>query len=741
MIISEHETQSADLIRLIQHVALNESGWWDQAIERLTLACAYLLGPSTQSTLCAKVTEVSGVQVNSQRLISAIERLFESGSIVIFDDKIQVTEETKLSLAHHKRETLAAEDQAYQRFIDLAQEHGLQDQIDKLWPVFETEFVLPIIRHIGAHIYGKISSNLSTSNVGIDSQINQFYARYGDEVRDLFASFMDPTDDSVRGFILRRLNARYVLDAAALPSDALDRIAELNTTPSRIDIFLDTNVLFYILGLDRNPNDDTALELLELTRQLKSRINLKLYVLPITVAEAKRVLHRVISDLEFFRGQSNLAEAARQVTQGNQGFTARFLEAQRTNVNLTAQEFFGPYESGLLTILREKSIELFNTDQVEALQADQQVIDDTHNETNQQRQYRVRGEKSHKVILHDMVLWHFVNRSRRSVASSSLLEISSWIVTMDYTGLLRFDKHKLQNKIDDLPICLDPASLIHMFQFWIPSSSELDEALVGSLRQPLLFLNFNTKSEQITIKILEQLSRYIDIEDLAPSTVVGILTNKALQGRISGSSSDLTEEPTSTLDLPIIIQGLDDKIKDTESQIQKEHSNYENERCLRDSAEKALSTEKESRLRSEKEKEKLASSLQKAELRLVSLEEVNKQNVQHIQKQNQIIAHKSENSRVILGVSLTSFISITVLFGIRIISSQWISNNVATWVLSLLFAMLLFLVGLEITTTGTRFANHPLFRWISKRRWWNYTITALLSIGGPFVTDWIRDII
>ena len=103
------ETQSADLLRLVQHVALNESGWWDRAIERLTLACAYLLGPSTRSTLCNKVTESSGVQVNSQRLLLTIERLIKSGSLVYFDDKIRVSEEMRISLSRHEAETLNAE--------------------------------------------------------------------------------------------------------------------------------------------------------------------------------------------------------------------------------------------------------------------------------------------------------------------------------------------------------------------------------------------------------------------------------------------------------------------------------------------------------------------------------------------------------------------------------------------------------------------------------------------------------
>jgi len=739
--MSASETQSADLIRLVQHVALNESGWWDRAIERLTLACAYLLGPSTRNTLCAKVTGSSGVQVNSQRLLSTIERLIKLGSLVCFDGKIRVSEEMRISLSSHEAETLNAEERAYHRFEYLTYEHDLGDQIDELWPVLETEIILPIIRHIGANIYGKLSSNSSIDGTRIDSQINEFYERYGNKVKELFADYMDPADNNVRGFILRRLNAQYILDAAALPSDSLDRIAKLNTVPSRVNIFLDTNVLFNVLGLHSNPNDDTASELLELAHQLKSRVNLQLYVLPITIDESKRVLRGVISSLKNFRGQSNLAEAASQLTP--QGFVARYLEeVQKSSTALTAQDFFGPYESDLLTILRSKSIELYNTD-LDALRLDQKVIDDIHNQTDWQKLHRARGVKPYEANLHDMVIWHFIDRLRGEYLSP--LEASSWIVTLDYVGLLSFDKYKQQNKRDGLSICLDPASLIHMFQFWIPSSSKLDEALVGSIRQPLLFLNFDTESEQITIKILEQLSRFIDAEDLTPNTVKEILINSALRKRISRSNLDQAEiDISATLDLPLVIREFNKKIEQTTHEIEQTthekeqiYSNYKAEYSLRDKAEKALSSEKKSRLHAEEEREHMASRLEKMESRISDLEKVNNKLNQDILNQTS----RNEAYRVFIGTLITVFTSIVASFIVWAVIKELMSNDYVGIAGAVLCTLFVSIKGVEITVKGTRFADRIFFRWIAKRRWWTYTITTILSVGASLIADWIRDLI
>lgn len=712
MIMSENESQSVDLVRLVQHVALNESGWWNHAIERLILACAYLIGPSTKHTLCTKVTESSGVQINSQRLLSAVDKLIESGSLIKFNDKIRVAEEINISLESHEKETLAAEKRAYERFRELAYEYGLEDKIDQLWSVLETEILLPMIRHIGAHIYGLVSSEYSTTNPEIGLQINKLCEHYGAKTRELFIDFIDPTDTNVRSFILRRLNAQYILDAAALPSHALDRIGELNTIPSRINIFLDTNVIFNVLDLDYNPNDDTAFKLPELTHQLKGRINLQLYVLPITIEETRRVLRSVMSSLEHFPGQSNFAEAAHQVT--SQGIVARYYEkARRSPSGLTAQNFFGPYESDLLTILRGKSIELYNKN-LEELRMDQQVIDDTLEQVNLQKSHANREEKPYKTNLHDMVLWHFASRLRGTV-NTSPLEISNWIVTLDYRGLLSFDRQKRINN-DSLPLCLDPASLIHMFQFWIPSYSELDEALVNSLRYPLLFLNFNTESKQVTIKILEKLSRYIGAEDLAPDTVKEILANSALRERLSEPNSDTMEE-TETLLLPTIIQELNDKLQRIESKIAEKNSDLEEERSLRLTAENNLVDEKEI---SAKNLQRKSASIKELESRIIDLEKINQDHKQHIEDiefQNLDIKRNSDNFRLIIGIFITVLASVIIPFAIWVITRLWFANDSASLFLALLCAFLLILTGLDITGRDTRFANRPFFKRITRGRW------------------------
>ena len=503
-------------------------------MERLVLACAYTVGPTSRGHLCDAARTSTGVDITSERLTEIVECLLQAGSLIEHQESILVSEVIREELHAYEEKTMASEERVRIKFNQAAQDHGLADRRDELWPVLETEVILPTTRYLGARLYELLASGESVSHLDMSSQIQGIDDRYGDRIRDFFYGFIDPTDHDIRAFVLRRLNAQYAADATALPAAALDRLAKQRSVPSRVRLMVDTNFLFSILGLHDNPGNEEANKLLELVDEVRSRVKLQLYVLPITFDETRNVLSDVAVRLTDFRGQPNLAEAAKRTN--SLGLAQRYLEAaSQSPTNLSAADFFAPYESDLLTVLRSKSVELYNTS-LDELRMDQDVIDDVFELSERQRDHRRRGEKSYESNLHDMVLWHFARRER-SPSLTSPLEADIWVVTLDY-GLLSFERRKLRSEMGQPVICLEPASIIQLFQFWVPSSTQLDEALVGSIRQPLLFLNFGMESEQVTLRILGQLSRFDGAGDLSPDVALEILTNEALRQRISSSAQN-----------------------------------------------------------------------------------------------------------------------------------------------------------------------------------------------------------
>lgn len=201
-----------------------------------------------------------------------------------------------------------------------------------------------------------------------------------------------------------------------------------------------------------------------------------------------------------------------------------------------------------------------------------------------------------------MVLWHFVKDQRPTYVESPL-EAKYWIVTIDYR-FLGFDAYK-RGEGEQVPICIHPAALAQMLQFWVPRSEVLDEALLTSLRLPLFFSEFDPEAEKITITILQALSRFQNVEDLPSETVAKILLNESLRSRIRTAPEEeqqiqlikdalIDEQARITRELERMKSILEEKEKESEAKGTKIHvleQKLEDEKRKRESIERKLQQE------------------------------------------------------------------------------------------------------------------------------------------------------
>ena len=731
--MTDRETHVTDLMRLVQHVALNQSGWWEQAIERLILACAYSIGPCRRDEICESARLAAGTEAPSEQINRGLERLLETGSLVEHNHAIRVSETMKETLRENEDKIRDSEDRVRSRFETTAMEHGLVDRADDLWETLETDLILPIVRYLGARLYELLTASAEIQRNDITSHMDEFLESHGHEIREFFFEFIDPSDDDIRAFVLRRLNAQYAIDAAALPRDALDRLANQTAVPSRVRILLDTNFLFSVIDLHDNPGNEDAKSLLNLVEQVSSRIQLQLYALPITVEEARIVLRDVMFSLKSFRGQPNLAEAARRTN--SLGLAGRYFEAASASGGaLSPDDFFGPYESDLLSVLRNKNVELYNT-RLDELRLDQDVIDDVLDQAEFQREHRRRGEKSYDANLHDMVLWHFARRERHPSVSSPL-DVTIWVATLDF-GLLSFDRHKRRSNRAHPPICLEPASLIQLFQFWVPSSSELDEALVGSIRGPLLFLNFDTESEQVTLRILAQLSRYEGAGDLSPDLAVELLTNAALRDRISKSASREGDDEAivgeELLETMGRLHDERDAARQSALRLDREASTVptlreqiSREESLRARAEKEKNAAEDAREQAERAASELRDRVPSFEERISELETANRELRGNLDLAEE--RHR-DRRRIVRFAALTyGSVLLTIVGGgiamSKVIPSAW------GWLVAVGVSILMMLFGTELSMKGTYLADSVFAKRVSRIRkaWWAFGIAVVASL-------------
>lgn len=535
---SHHERRlSPELTSLVHHVELHRSGWWNQALERLVLAVVWRT-PAPGDQVARSVSTALGSAVSPDKVDEIVQQQLTSGMLVQqAGGDITVAHEHAAALQAEFDAVTEADVLVQTRLVDLAVAHGVDGDPDQLWYDLEELFVLPLVQAAGARMYEVLISGrqLADSVATYHDLAKPMCEKYGESIRRLLVEFFDPTVPEVRSYALRMVNSAFVREAAGLGEDVLSALRDSRSRPDRVRVFVDTNFLFSFLGLHDNPSNESATGLVNLVARTRGSIAVDFYVLPITVDETRRVLRSIIARLTGVVPRQNIASAARDVR--SNGLVAAYLEAasRYTGGVLTAQSFFGPYESDPVPILREHGVELYNQN-LDHLRTDQDVIDDLLEQQQYQQEHRSQGAKPYEANLHDMVLWHFVDRSRPEV-SRSPLEVGDWVVTVDY-GLISFDRHKRRGVNAGVPTCLTPSSLIQLLQFWAPRTEELERALVGAMREPLLFLGFDGGSEQVTLRILKAISRFENIGDLSESSIANVLTNDALRSRLEASEAE-----------------------------------------------------------------------------------------------------------------------------------------------------------------------------------------------------------
>ncbi len=522
-----------EVVSLIHHLELNKAGWWDRGIQRLALAVIWLSGePLTCEGIVTQLRDRFYVKGDVARVKKQIEELRKAGALLALPDgRLKLSERT---LKEMEGEVEGAEDverKAKARFVEVLSSCCPTLLVDEEWKSFNERLLLPLVREIGARTYQLISG----ASLSLESTLRfpEFLAGYPAEhrqaVRNAIVAFLDPKDAYVRSYLLRHLNAYFFVEAGNLQARTLDSLTRIATQPPSFKVFVDTNFLFSFLALHENPSNEAAASLMELTGQLKGKVSCKFYVSARTLDETKRVIGAHRDFLQGLHLTPNLAAAA--LDTGLSGVARKFVEfSSHVGQPVKADEYFAPYLTDLIATLRAKNIEFFN-ESMEGYATKQEVVDDILGRWEFEKQRYKDKAKTYEQLEHDVILWHFVG-GKRPVRVESPMEAVYWVVTVDYY-FLGFDFFKRRNSESYVPICLHPTALIQMLQFWLPRTAQFEEAILGSLRWPFLFQDFDPVAERVTIRILEALSRFENVGELPREVVTNILVSQTLRQKLA----------------------------------------------------------------------------------------------------------------------------------------------------------------------------------------------------------------
>ncbi|MGI8733018.1 MAG: hypothetical protein ACR2LM_06925 [Pyrinomonadaceae bacterium] len=522
-----------ELTSLIHHVHLNEAGWWERGIRQLIVSIVWLSGSLLPEAISRILKEQYAIKLSSAAIDEHLRILTSAGTLVVMPTYALKIGESELKQLQIRLKEAEAEDIEVKRIFEhLLKTHCPELVFENTWNAFNENLLLPLIREMGAKTFELISGTRHRieETATFSSFLEKFSSDIQDSMRITVVEFLNPQHLPVRSYVLKNLNTYFFLEAGNMSQEAIEALRKITETGHVLKLFLDTNIIFSILGFHNNPSNEAVQSLLRVVKQLSEKVGIQFYVLPITVGETKRSLDLKKLDLASVKLSTNIASVAAELEELS-GASRKFAEASlKAGRALTTEEYFGPFLNNLLAILRAHNVELYNDPRLGSYSTRQDIVDDILlTENFEQRKYGNRA-KGYDKIEHDIILWHFVGDLRRTPLEAPF-EAEQWIVTIDYR-LLGFDEYKQGQGTFRMPVCLHPSGLVQMLQFWVPRSAEFEKALITGFQLPFLFREFDLDAEKVTIKILQTMARYEDIESVPRETIGNIILNQALRERI-----------------------------------------------------------------------------------------------------------------------------------------------------------------------------------------------------------------
>jgi hypothetical protein len=542
--VSDPKTLAPELVALVHHVELSKAGWWNIAIQKLLFTAFHL----HTDGLTLSISEIREILDSRYSLDLEDSTISEQLTILVSNGEVFEPESGRFKASEKALQACESEIAAAvsleasvkSRFRDLLLKHCPTADPDLSWSYFIDRFLVPLVSQMGANTYHLLTGSKSFERLPqISDFVECFDPTMAEGLDRFLREFLDPTEAPLRRFVLRTMNAFFVVRAGGLNKTTVDKLAH-SAEAFKATLFCDSNVLFSLLGLHDNPADESSRTLLRLVHRLSKSMPISLRVLPPTLDEMKRAIKASQEAVINMRVSPSLLQPA--VNAGLKGITVRYLELSAERKGTVAPaDYFEPYLKNLVTILRDNGVELFNKD-LATYKTSQDVIDDLLAGIDFEKQRYGPAAKNYERLEHDVVMWHFVD-DQRPLRPDSPIDAKYWIVTADYR-FLGYDAFKRRGQFGEIPICLHPIAVIQLLQFWVPMDSDFEAALFSAIRLPTVLVPFDGDAEKISLQILNALSTFANISDMPPETTTRILLNDALRQKLA-----LQKEITEQIDL------------------------------------------------------------------------------------------------------------------------------------------------------------------------------------------------
>ena len=150
---------SAEIASLVHHVELNKSGWWDAGIERFIMAAFWLNGRSLDDKeIVGELRNRFFLNTDSARIKRHTEILCADGTLVCLPGgSYKISEQAAREFEETIRDAEDVAAAAKHKFITLFGPACPSVTVEEGWRSFNEDFLMPLVREVGARTYELIS--------------------------------------------------------------------------------------------------------------------------------------------------------------------------------------------------------------------------------------------------------------------------------------------------------------------------------------------------------------------------------------------------------------------------------------------------------------------------------------------------------------------------------------------------------------------------------------------------------
>lgn len=519
---------TASFVELCSFIAIRQAQDSEEVVRQLVLRC-FAFDPflrfARATDFATAIQNRFGLRLPENRIQSAIDRLLNAGLLARQPNRdIAITQRAKAAVDQDIADVLAQEEHLKTEWLQSVHQVSPELPSELAWSTL-VKTLQKLFRRHGLQTISLLDASLSVSEgdeKGVRAQVREAcsipeLSDWRNDAEAAILAFLNGvhSDPNRAAYIARLADSAVSYLSLTVSPEVADR---LRRKLEPLDVFLDTNILFGLLGLAEPETTDAARELAHAVEENNLPLTLRFH--QDTERELRRTFDGLSVQLRSRVWPPSLSAAA--VRARNINTVTRLYHEKNAASAISADSFLKPYEH-VDVIIRERGAVQYRESRQLAPQENYDLMAD----------YRAFLEKNgrdkpYEVIAHDVTLLLTVRKLRTAAKSS--LDTRAVLVTNDV--MLHLFESQAAKHERRPPCTLLLRQLLQLLRPFVPTTAQFDVSFAETFAAPE-FRAIDSKAAAATSKLLELLSAY---KELSEETATALLTNDLLLGKLQSES-------------------------------------------------------------------------------------------------------------------------------------------------------------------------------------------------------------